>query len=40
MMFSSFVLTIDVATSQLRTLRMNEKAGNYTEYTFTSFPFK
>ena len=40
MMFSSFVLTIDAATSQLRSLRMNEKAGNYTDYTFTNFQFK
>jgi hypothetical protein len=39
-MFTSFVLTIDTATSQLRSLRMNEKAGNYTEYTFTDFKFK
>ena len=39
MMFTSFVLTIDTATSQLRSLRMNEKAGNYTEYTFTNFQF-
>jgi len=39
MMFTSFVLTIDAATSQLRSLRMNEKAGNYTEYTFTNFQF-
>lgn len=40
MMFTSFVLTIDAATSQLRSLRMNEKAGNYTEYSFTNFQFK
>lgn len=40
MMFTSFVLTIDAATSQLRTLRMNEKAGNYTEYSFSNFQFK
>ena len=40
MMFTSFVLTIDVATSKLLSLRMNEKAGNYTEYTFTNFQFK
>lgn len=40
MMFTSFVLTIDQTTSQLRSLRMNEKAGNYTEYTFTDFQFK
>ncbi len=40
MMFQSFVLTIDTATSKLLSLRMNEKAGNYTEYTFTNFQFK
>ena len=40
MMFSSFVLTVDAATSQLCSLRMNEKAGNYTEYTFSDFRFK
>lgn len=40
MMFTSFVLTVDAATSQLRSLRMNEKAGNYTEYTFSQFQFK
>lgn len=40
MMFTSFVLTIDASTSQLRSLRMNEKAGNYTEYSFTGFQFK
>ena len=40
MMFTSFVLTIDVTTSKLLSLRMNEKAGNYTEYTFTNFQFK
>lgn len=40
MMFTSFVLTVDPATSQLRSLRMNEKAGNYTEYTFSDFKFK
>ena len=40
MMFSSFVLTVDAATSQLLSLRMNEKAGNYTEYRFSDFQFK
>ena len=40
MMFSSFVLTIDAATSHLLSLRMNEKAGNYTDYTFTNLQFK
>ena len=40
MMFTSFVLTIDAATAKLLSLRMNEKAGNNTEYTFTNFQFK
>ncbi len=40
MMFTSFVLTIDAQTSELRALRMNEKKGNYTEYTFNHFVFK
>jgi len=38
MMFSSFVLTIDTKSSELRSLRMNERAG-YTEYTFSNFKF-
>ena len=40
MMFTSFVLTFNTRTSQLQSLRMNEKAGNYTEYTFSNFQFK
>jgi len=40
MMFTSFQLTIDTKSSELRSLRMNEKAGNYTEYTFSNFKFK
>ncbi len=39
MLFSSFVLTIDSKTSELKTLRMNERAG-YTEYSFTGYQFK
>ena len=39
MLFSSFVLTIDTRTSELRTLRMNDRAG-YTEYTFSNYTFK
>ena len=39
MLFSSFVLTIDSRTSEIRSLRMNERGG-YTEYTFTSYNFK
>lgn len=40
MLFTSFQLAIDAKTSELRSLRMNEKAGNYTEYQFTNFVFK
>ena len=39
MLFSSFVMTIDTRTSELRSLRMNERAG-YTEYAFTKFEFQ
>ena len=38
MLFSSFVLTLDKATSELKALRMNERGG-YTEYTFTGHKF-
>ena len=39
MLFSSFVLTLDKGTSELKTLRMNERGG-YTEYTFSGHQFK
>ena len=39
MMFSSFVLTIDTKTSELKSLRMNERGG-YTEYRFSGYQFK
>ena len=39
MMFSSFVLTLDSKSGELRTLRMNERAG-YTEYSFSSHRLK
>ncbi|MCR4582442.1 MAG: outer membrane lipoprotein carrier protein LolA [Prevotella sp.] len=39
-LFSSFVLTIDTKTSELRSLRMNERGENYTEYLFSGFSFK
>ncbi len=39
MLFSSFVLTIDSKTSELKSLRMNERSG-YTEYTFSGYQFK
>lgn len=38
MLFSSFVLTIDKNTSELKSLRMNERGG-YTEYTFAGHKF-
>lgn len=38
-LFTSFVVTIDSKTSELRTLRMNEKKGNYTEYKFSGYKF-
>ena len=38
MLFSSFVMTIDSRTSELKSLRMNERGG-YTEYTFTGYKF-
>ena len=31
-MFTSFVLTIDSATSAIKQLRMNERSGNYVNY--------
>src|SRR5574344_1255800 len=38
-LFTSFVLVIDSRNSELRTLRMNEKKGNYTEYPFSNYRF-
>ena len=38
MMFTSFVLTIDTKSSEIRSLRMNERNG-YTEYTFSGYKF-
>lgn len=40
MMFTSFVLTIDSKTSALKSLRFNERKGNYTDYQFSDFKFK
>lgn len=34
-MFSSFVITVNAGTPGLKSLRMNGKGNNYTEYTFT-----
>lgn len=38
MMFSSFVLTIDTQTSELKSLRMNDRGG-YTEYVFSNYRY-
>ncbi len=40
MMFTSFVLSIDTKTDEIKSIRMNEKAGNYTEYSFSRFVLK
>jgi len=33
-MFTSFVLVVDAKTSAFRLLRMNDRSGGYTEYSF------
>lgn len=40
MMFTSFVITLDVKKGEIRTLRMNGRGKNYTEYAFSGFVFK
>ncbi len=40
MMFTSFVITLDVKKGEIRTLRMNGRGKNYTEYAFSGFIFK
>lgn len=37
MMFSSFVVTIDAKSQELRSIRMNQKGSNYTEYRFSDY---
>lgn len=39
MMFSSFVITLDVKKGEILTLRMNGRGKNYTEYSFSGFVF-
>lgn len=34
LMFTSFTLTVDPKTAALKSMRMNEKGGNYTQYDF------
>ncbi|MCM1371595.1 MAG: hypothetical protein NC113_00565 [Bacteroides sp.] len=40
MMFYSFVITLDVKKGEIRSLRMNGRGKNYTEYSFSNFVFK
>ena len=40
MMFTSFVLSLDMRTQEIKSIRMNEKAGNYTEYSFSNCVLK
>ena len=40
MLFTSFVLVIDAKSSALKSLRFNERKGNFTEYVFSDFQFK
>ena len=37
MMFTSFVVTVNTKKSELKSVRMNEKGENYTEYEFSNF---
>lgn len=39
MMFTSCVATIDLKTAELRSLRINEQGGNYTQYDFSNYLF-
>ncbi|MBQ9642234.1 MAG: hypothetical protein IJV06_11850 [Bacteroidaceae bacterium] len=39
-MFTSFVITINTQTSEIRSLRMNEKGQNYTNYDFSNYSFQ
>lgn len=39
MMFTSCVATVDLKTGELRSLRINERGGNYTQYDFSGYVF-
>ena len=39
-LFTSFVIAIDQKTSEMRTLRMNQKGGSYQEYSFSGYKMK
>lgn len=38
-MFTSCVVTIDLKTAELRSLRINERGNNYTQYDFSNYVF-
>lgn len=38
-MFTSFVLTLDLKLSELKSLRMNGRGGNYEQYDFSGYVF-
>lgn len=37
LMYTSCMVTIDMKTAEIRTLRINERAGNYTQYDFSNY---
>ena len=37
LMFSSFVITIDGKAQEMRSIRLNQKGGSYTEYSFSNY---
>ncbi len=39
MMYTSCILTIDLKAGEVRTLRINEKGENYTQYDFSNYVF-
>lgn len=39
LMFTSFSLVIDLKSAEFKSLRMNERGGNYTQYDFSGYTF-
>lgn len=39
-LFSSVLLSIDSRTSEIKSMRMNQRGGNYTDYEFSNYKFK
>ena len=37
LMFSSFIITIDGKAQEMRSIRLNQKSGAYTEYVFSNY---